>query len=163
MSRPVCSRNEDVVRALCDSHWDQRQNRFSSGLFRGPNISVSRLAILHLETIFEIFHRDLDNPQSKVILAGEINVGKLQDIGKSHGPPISIIVEITPSLFNPAHAEIPQKLPRSLTLKIIDQLIPHKDLKIKTIYKWIPLSIRVIVKFIHVRLRMLFQLSNPIR
>jgi hypothetical protein len=157
MNRPVCSRNEDVVRALCDSHWDERQNRFSSALFRGPNTSVSRLAILKLETIFEIFHRDLDKPpKSKVILAGEINVGKLQDIGKAHVSPNSITVEVAPLLCNPAHAEIPEKLPRSLALKIIEQLIKHKDVKVQNFYNRVPLFMRLLVSFIHIKFKMLF-------
>ena len=126
MNRCECSREEDIVRAICDSHFDKKNNRFSSYLFRGPDISVSRLLILPLDNIFKIFHRDLDKPpRSKVICAGEINVGKLQDIGKGHNEPKIITVEIDALPDNPAHAVIPQKLSPSLAKKIIRELRFH--------------------------------------
>ncbi len=129
MNRPKCSREENIVRAICDSHFDKRNNRISSYVFVGPNTSVSRLMILSLDELFKIFHRDLDKPpKSKVIASSEINVGKLQDIGKNHNEPQAITVEIDPLPENKAHAVIPQKLSRSLALKIISELKIHYDL-----------------------------------
>ncbi|MDO8140392.1 MAG: hypothetical protein Q6358_02740 [Candidatus Brocadiales bacterium] len=126
MNRAECPREEDIVRALCDSHFDKTHNRFSSYVFVGPNTSVSRLLILPLNELFKIFHRDLDKPQkSKVIASGEINVGKLQDIGKNHNEPQAITVKIDPFPENKAHAIIPQKLSRSLAKKIIRELRFH--------------------------------------
>ena len=128
MNRPECPREEDIVRALCDSHFDKRNNRFSSYIFSGPNTSVSRLLILPLNELFKIFHRDLDKPpKSKVIASGEINVGKLQDIGKNHNEPQAVTVEIDPRPENKSHAVILQKLSRSLALKIISELKVHYD------------------------------------
>lgn len=129
MNRAECPREEDIVRALCDSHFDKKHNRFSSYVFAGPNTSVSRLLILPLNELFKIFHRDLDKlPKSKVIASGEINVGKLQDIGKNHNEPHAITVEIDSRPENIAHAVIPQKLSRGLALKIISELKIHYDL-----------------------------------
>lgn len=129
MNRSECPREEDIIRALCDSHFDKKNNRFSSYVFVGPNTSVSRLVILPLNELFEIFHRDLDKPpKSKVIASGEINVGKLQDIGKNHNESQVITVEIDPLPENKSHAVIPQKLSRSLALKIMSELKVHYDL-----------------------------------
>jgi len=129
MNRPECPREENIVRAICDSHFDKKNDRFSSYLFEGPNTSVNRLLILPLNKLFKIFHRDLDKPlKSKVIASGEINVGKLQDIGKNHNKPHSITVEIDPLPENRSHAVIPQKLSRGLALKIISELKIHYDL-----------------------------------
>ncbi len=57
--------------------------------------------------------------------AGNINVGKLQDIGASHTPPCKISVIISPTRRNPAHAEIPQKIKRNLAKKIKEELVIH--------------------------------------
>ena len=128
MKRPECPPTENIVRAICTAHWDTEKQRFSSSLFTGPNTSVGRLIILPLNGLFVIFHRELDKlPDSKVLAAGQINVGQLQEIGNSHNEPKSITVEIAPLHTNPAHAEIPQKLPRSLALKIIKELKIHND------------------------------------
>lgn len=129
MNRAECPREENIVRALCDSHFDEEHNRFSSYVFVGPNTSVSRLFILSLNELFKIFHRDLDKPQkSKVIASGEINVGKLKAIGKNHNEPKVITVEIDPLPKNEAHSLIPQTLSRGLARKIIDELKIHNDL-----------------------------------
>ncbi|MHB9074735.1 MAG: hypothetical protein ACYC6G_14560 [Desulfobaccales bacterium] len=127
-----CLNEENIVRAILSSHWDQKHERFSSDLFRGPGISVSRLVILSLEKLFEIFHKELDrlnlSPQNIVEWAGEINVGLLKDIGLNHKKnPTEITVISMPTDSNPAHAEIPQKLSKGLAKSIIKALKIHKN------------------------------------
>jgi hypothetical protein len=157
MNPLFCSREEDVVRAISDAHWDSEQKRYNSYLFSGTSVSMARLVVFGLETLFEIFHRDLDRPfKSKVISVGEINVGKLQEIGNIHTKPISLSVKITPRIFNPAHAEIPEKISRGLALKIIERLNIHQDSPRKKSIKLIPFSARMIIKFICVRSKMIF-------
>lgn len=45
MNKTECPPEEDVARAITSAHWDANKNRFSSDLFKGEGISVSRLAI----------------------------------------------------------------------------------------------------------------------
>ena len=128
MSRPECSSCENIARAIRNSSWDPAKNRWSSSLFKGTNVSVSRLAVLPIADLLKIFHDDLDRPPaSKVIAAGEINIGTLQQIGKSQNHPTVLTVEEDPLPSNPAHAEIPQKISRGLARKIIDVLILHNE------------------------------------
>lgn len=148
MSRKICPDNEDIVRAIRSSDWDEKHNRWSSNLFKGPNTSVSRLTILPLNSIFKIFFFELHKPPvHKVIKAGEIRIEKLKKLGNNfvvNGKPqiTTITVEADPIIGqsgipdNPAHAEIPQKLPRSLALEIIKQLQFHNP-PIRPIVKWI--------------------------
>ncbi len=128
---------ENIVRAIHFAWWDIEADRKSSSIFKGENISVSRLAILSLIELFPIFHRQLDtSPNGKIVGAGEINVGNLQNIGREFVEnPTEITVEEDPTkenpekrvVENPAHAEIPQKISRGLANKIIKELIFHKD------------------------------------
>lgn len=121
MKRSECTPEENVLRAIQLAHYDPKTQKISSSLFRGQNISVSRLAVYGLYSLFEIFHRDLKDLQC----AGEINVRKLKDIGKSFLPPMELTVEKDPLPTNKAHAEIPQKISRSLSIKIKEALILH--------------------------------------
>jgi hypothetical protein len=135
MIRSLVDANENIIRAIRTSDWDNGKKRFSSDLFKGPNTSVSRLSIFCLKQLLEIFHRELDRPLSHppnfVRWAGEINVGKMQAIGRSHQNPIEITVEKDPLPNNLAHAEIPQKLSRGLSIKIIKSLIIHDEQNIE--------------------------------
>jgi hypothetical protein len=126
MGRPECGPSENVVRAITTAHFDEVEGRIQSDLFVGPNTSVSRLAVLALSEIFEIFKRELEKHPRRVLMAGEINVGELQEIGSTHvEKPTTITVEEAGEPGNPAHAEIPQKLSRGLSKKIIDRLRRH--------------------------------------
>lgn len=127
MPRPECSPDENIVRAIHAADWDEVQDQKSSQIFKGHNISVSRLAVLDLPELLQIFHRDLDtSPNGVIVGAGEINVGKLQEIGRTFQHPAALTVEIEPVEGNPAHAEIPQKISRGLALAIIRTLTFHK-------------------------------------
>lgn len=122
MSRPLCSDQENILRAINLAQWDPNHNRGNSSLFRGANISVSRLAILPLDEILQIFKTELICP---VLFAGEINVGALKDIGKSNSTKIT--VEEDPIPNNLAHAEIPENLTsKKLARDISRALILHE-------------------------------------
>ena len=118
-SRPECPPSEDIIRAITESLWDDKNKRASSSAFRGPYTSVSRIAILSLKEIFAIFFRDLEE---RIICSCEINIGTLQDLGENHSSPILITVVEDPIVIegkeNPAHAEIPQQLPRGFCRKL---------------------------------------------
>jgi hypothetical protein len=120
-----CADSEQIIRAITTAHYDEVEQRVNSGLFLGPGTSVSRLAVLSLAEIFDIFKRDLGQPPQRVFYAGEINVGVLQQMGREHNQPTVITVEKKPEPNNPAHAEIPQKIPRGLSKKIIKALKRH--------------------------------------
>ena len=126
MSRPLCPPEENILRAIHASHWDAQNSRGYSPIFKGRNTSVSRLSILGLAALLDIFHQQLDSsPSGKIIGAGEINIGELQRIGREHLHPLELNVEEAPEPNNPAHAEIPQEISRGLAKKIIDALAFH--------------------------------------
>lgn len=125
LSESEISSDENIIRATTSTDWDAQKNRWSSQLFKGENISVSRLSILSIKELIKIFHQQLDKPKKTVIGAAEINVGRLQEIGRLQN--IALTVVEKPENNNPAHAEIPQKISRSLAKKIIDELLFHKD------------------------------------
>jgi hypothetical protein len=58
-------------------------------------------------------------------LIGEINVGSLQRIGREYAIPVDLTVEPKPEDWNPAHAEIPQKISRGLATDIVRGLKLH--------------------------------------
>ena len=139
MPRPEVSSEENIVRAIHNAWWDIENDVKHSSIFKDSrgNISVSRLSILSLDKLFEIFHQQLDSsPNGKIIAAGEINVGRLVEIGLEHKEnPTNLTVEKAPieenkakgEVENPAHAEIPQKISKGLANRIIKELIFHKD------------------------------------
>jgi hypothetical protein len=127
--RSECPATENVVRAVTTATWDVTNQRAHYGCFRGPNASVSRLAILGLQDLFAIFRRDLTEPPNKLLIgAGEINVGMIQTIGATAEDPIRITVEIDPLPDNPAHAEIPQRLPKGISKRIVEAWTWHSGI-----------------------------------
>jgi len=115
---------EDIVRAICTDKWDG--TRMAPSLFTGQNTSVSRLAIIPLSEHWDMFRKHLEKPpERRLELIGEINVGHLQGIGRSHSTPLELTVEPRPEDWNPAHAEIPQKITRGLATKIVNALKRH--------------------------------------
>src|SRR6266487_2552982 len=103
MPHAICPPEENVLRAIHTAHWDPAKDRFSSELFKGSYTSVSRLALLGLDELFGIFHRALDSPQGRrVVAAGEINVGRLQQIGREfRSNPTNLTVEEDPTDTDP--------------------------------------------------------------
>ena len=128
MPRPEVSDEENIVRAIHQAWWDAKERRGFSLIFKGSNISVSRLSILTLELLFPIFHNQLDSsPNGIIVGAGEINVGRLREIGNEHETKVNITVVEDPIEINRAHAEIPQKISKGLAKKIISELLFHAD------------------------------------
>lgn len=128
MTRPHVSAEENIVRAIHSAHFDFQTGHKSSLIFKGENLSVSRLTILSLAELFAIFHKQLDSsPNGMIVGAGEINVGALQELGRSHINPTYLTVEEAPIPDNQAHAEIPQKISKGLANTIIRELELHLD------------------------------------
>ena len=130
MPRPECPPEENVLRAIHSAHWDERKERYSSSLFKGSGTSVSRLSILSMVELFAIFHEELDSPTSNQVVksGGEINVGRLQQVGRGYQPrPTDLTVEEAPTETNHAHAEIPQNISKGLAFEIIRALTIHTD------------------------------------
>lgn len=114
MPQQLC-REEDILRAVSEAHWDGK--RLDTDLFEGKGISVSRLAITSFPDLCSIFRATIKAP---TVMAAEINVGNLQDIGTNHLPAKVLTVEEVPLEDNPAHAEIPQRISTGLARKIIN-------------------------------------------
>ncbi len=116
--------SEDIVRAVCTDKWDG--DRLSPSLFVGENISVSRLAVVPLSEHWDLFRQYVEKPpERRLELIAEINVGQLQELGRTHKPSIHLTVEPRPEAWNPAHAEIPQNIRRGLANRIRPMLKLH--------------------------------------
>ena len=121
---PAVPSDEDIVRAICTDKWDG--TRISPSLFTGENTSVSRLKIIPLADHWSMFRMHLEKPpERRLELLGEINVGRLQGLGRDYQQPIELTVEPKPEDWNPAHAEIPQKITRGLANQIVQALKRH--------------------------------------
>lgn len=116
---------ENIIRAICSDKWDGE--RLAPSLFVGAGTSVSRLAQIPLDDHWDLFRNRVQRPPQRMLeMLGEINVGALQEIGRSYVPPTELTVEPKPEDWNPAHAEIPQKISRGLANKIIPALTLHR-------------------------------------
>jgi len=119
------SPDENIVRAICSDKWDGQ--RLAPSLFVGAGTSVSRLSVASLEDHWDIFRQHVQRPPERLLeMIGEINIGRLQEIGRAHEPSVELSVEPKPEDWNPAHAEIPQKISRGLANKILPALIRHR-------------------------------------
>jgi hypothetical protein len=117
--------DEDIVRAIFTDKWDG--TRIAPSLFKGQNVSVSRLAVIPLVEHWDMFRRYLEKPpERRLELIGEITVGKLQKLGRDYQRPIELTVEPKPEDWNPAHAEIPQRITRGLATEIVNALKRHR-------------------------------------
>jgi len=118
------ARTEDIVRAVCSDKWDGE--RLSPSLSVGENTSVSRLALIPLADHWDLFRQYVQQPpERRLELIAEIDVGRLQDIGRERNPSVALTVEPKPVDWNPAHAEIPQRITRGLANKILPELKLH--------------------------------------
>jgi hypothetical protein len=116
---------EDIVRAVCTDKWDGQ--RLSPSLFVGQNISASRLAVTSLADHWDLFRQYVQKPpERRLELIAEINVGRLQEIGREQSPAVMLTIEPKPLQWNPAHAEIPQSITRGLANRILPQLKLHQ-------------------------------------
>ena len=65
-------------------------------LFVGAGTSVSRLAVVSLEDHWEMFRQHVQRPPERMLeMIGEINVGRLQEIGWAHDPLVELSVAET--------------------------------------------------------------------
>ena len=117
--------DEDIVRAICTDKWDG--TRAAPSLFTGQDVSVSRLAIIPLFEHWDMFRNHLEKPpERRLERIGEINVGRLQRIGRDYKKSVDLTVEAKPEDWNPAHAEIPQRITRGLANQIVSALELHQ-------------------------------------
>jgi len=118
--------DEEVVRAICSDKWDGQ--RLSPSLFKGRDISLGCLSIASLSDHWDVFRRFVEKPpERKLELIGQIKVGKLQVLGKSHSEaPIELTVEPDPLEGFPSHAVIPQTITRGLANRIVNALTVHQ-------------------------------------
>jgi hypothetical protein len=120
--------DEDIVRAIFTDKWDGE--RIAPSLFAGENVSVSRLAVVALAEHWDMFRKHLEKPpERRLERIGEINVGRLQRIGRDYKKSIDLTVEAKPEDWNPAHAEIPQRITRGLANQIVNALKLHQSPK----------------------------------
>src|SRR5438876_9208870 len=65
---------------------------------------------------WDLFRQYVEKPpERRLELIAEINVGCLQELGRSHTPCIELTVEPRSETWNPAHAEIPpERTPNEL-------------------------------------------------
>jgi hypothetical protein len=128
MDSAECGSDEDVIRAILRAHWDPENRRINSDLFK-VNTSVSRLSILPIERLIEIFKGDFDHRSiGPLDLTGRINVGRLKQIGASYeNSPQALTVTPKPTADNIAHAEIPQKISKGLS-KVLIRSLDLRDL-----------------------------------
>lgn len=120
---------------MCTDKWDGQ--RLSPSLFVSDGVSgtcpdggvsVSRLALLPLEDHWDLFRRYVQKPPQRLLaMIVQINVGALQHIGHTYSPPVELTVEPKPKGWNPAHAEIPQRITRGLANKILPALKRHRS------------------------------------
>lgn len=120
--------SENIARAICADKFDPETGEFSASLFKGANTSVSRLAITPLQETWELFRQRVERPPMRTLeYIGEINVGKLQEVGRSFAAkPTELTVEPAPLEGYPSHAEIPQTITRGLANQILKRLTLHK-------------------------------------
>ena len=121
MSDYILPPEEEIVRALTEAHWDKKENRFSKAAFYSRNLSVSRLKISPLSDLIELFCHNFP----ALLKVGQINVGRLQELGRTHTSPVEIRVIATPRENNPAHAEIPDRMSKSLAKRVVENLQFH--------------------------------------
>jgi len=115
---------ENIVRGICTDKWDG--THIAPSLFKGKDVSVSRLAIVPLVDHWDLFRRLLEKPpERRLELIGEINVGHLQQLGNDYKHKVELTVEAKPNDSNPAHAEIPQRITRGLANQIVNALKRH--------------------------------------
>lgn len=121
---PVAA-EENIVRAICTEKWDG--TRAAPSLFTGRDVSVSRLAVIPLSEHWDMFRMRFENPpERRLERIGEINVGRLQQIGHDYEQRTVLTVEPKPEDWNAAHAEIPQRITRGLANKIVHALQLHQ-------------------------------------
>lgn len=126
------SETEQIVRAICSDKFDRTTGRVSPSLFKGARTSVSRLSIIALAQQWRKLAATVQKlPGRKLERLGEINVGRLIEIGQNYvadgqPKPVSLSVEADPVPSNQAHAIIPEHISVGLSNTIIRNLSYHE-------------------------------------
>ena len=108
--------DEGVVRAIFTDKWDGE--RIAPSLFIGENVSVSRLAVVALAEHWEMFRKHLEKPpERRLERIGEINVGRLQELGRHYQRSIDLIVEPKPRIGTQRTQKFRKELPAALLTK----------------------------------------------
>ena len=114
---------ENIFRAVLTVHWDKVNRRVNSRIFKGVELSVSLESIRNQEETIAIYLKELTNPPTSFVEGiAKINVGVLRGIGREGDQPVEYNVIPDPTITNPAHAYIPEKITKSKAKKIKDQL-----------------------------------------
>ena len=127
------SREEQIVRAICSDKFDRVSGRVSPSLFKGPNTSVSRLAIIPLALQWRKLAATVQKlPGRRLERLAEIGVGRLEDLGRSYVAngtpmPITLTVIADPVPTNEAHAIIPENITAGLG-NVIRQALTYHEL-----------------------------------
>lgn len=125
-------RAEQIVRAICSDKFDRSNGRVSPSLFKGPNTSVSRLAVIPLPQQWRKLAATVQKlPGRKLERLGEIGVGTLEDLGRNYvanGAPTSVALSVVadPVPSNEAHAIIPENISAGLGSAICRALNFHE-------------------------------------
>jgi hypothetical protein len=125
-------RAEQIVRAICSDKFDRANGRVSPSLFKGPNTSVSRLAVIPLPQQWRKLAATVQQlPGRKLERLGEIGVGTLEDLGLNYvandtPKKIALSVVADPVPTNEAHAIIPENISAGLGSAICRALIFHE-------------------------------------
>lgn len=121
--------SEDFARAICSDKWDEETGELSPSLFKGENISVSRLALCPLDQTWNLFRRQVEKPPERTLRRiGTMNTGLLREIGNAYKEnPVRLTVEPDPLPGFASHAVIPQKISRGLANAIVRKLVVHEE------------------------------------
>lgn len=109
---------EAIVRAICSDKFDGE--RVSPSAFVGDNVSVSRLAILPIEDLWQILAEEAASPPERILMRlGKTTVGDVITVGVESEPRCELNVHADPTETNPAHAEIRPKLTRGQANRLL--------------------------------------------
>ena len=88
--------DEEIVRAICTDKYDE--GRIAPSIFdKRGNTSVSRLEIIPLVEHWDLFRQHVQKPPEALFeLIDQINVGRMQELGRSHIAPTELTVESDP-------------------------------------------------------------------
>jgi len=110
--------SEAIVRAICSDKFDGE--RVSPSAFVGNNVSVSRLAILSIEDLWQILAEEASSPPERTLMRlGKTTVADVVTVGEESQPRCDLNAHADPTETNPAHAEIRPKLTRGQANRLL--------------------------------------------
>lgn len=109
-------RAEGLVRAICSDKIDMQNGRISKSLFKGVEISLSRLVIFPLPKQWPVLAATVQKlPGRRLERLGEIAVAEIEDLGAkilkdADNRPASLTAIAQPLPHNEAHAVIREEI-----------------------------------------------------